>query len=396
MAHHITGDRVNRIPKGNDLMRSDPAIPDPLYQALRTIIHNARTHAYRAVNHAMVEAYWNIGRLIVEEEQAGKSRAGYGTHLLEGLAQRLTGEFGRGFSAVNLKNFRQFYLVFPKGYCEGEIPDEEIGYTVCSGLSWSHYRLLMRVENPAARRYYIRETVGQNWSVRTLERQINSLSFERLLKRRQPETMSPRVPDKIIPAAQSPEDFIKDPYVLEFLHIHSSSVYLEQDLEQSLINKLQQFLLELGTGFSFVGRQYRISTETSECFIDLVFYHYILKCFVLIDLKTGRLTHQDIGQIDMYVRRFEERIKTEGDGPTIGIILCTEKDETVVRYSVLNDSRQLFASRYKLYLPSEEELAAEIEREKEIMRRLERDRAGNGQVEVSGSSVKDQERGLED
>ncbi len=323
----------------------------------------------------MVEAYWNIGRLIVEEEQAGKSRAGYGKHLLEGLAGRLTDDFGRGFSVVNLKNFRQFYLVFPKGHCEGDIPDDEIGYTVCSGLSWSHYRHLMRVENPSARRYYIREAIGQNWSVRTLERQINSLSYERLLKSREQGLAKNTVRKTKI---TNPEEFIRDPYVLEFLHIPSPDSYRERDLERSLIDKLRQFLLELGKGFSFVGRQYRISTETSEFFIDLVFYHYILKCFVLIDLKTGRLTHQDIGQMDMYVRMFEDRVRTEGDGPTIGIILCTEKDETVVRYSVLNDSRQLFASRYKLYLPSEQELAAEIEREKEILRRLDRDRSGMG------------------
>ena len=234
----------------------------------------------------------------------------------------------------------------------------------------------MRVENPEARRYYIRETVGQNWSVRTLERQVDSLSYERLLKSRDRQNAKPAVQKMEKSELRSPEEFIRDPYVLEFLHIPSSEPFLEHELEQALIDKLRHFLLELGKGFSFVGRQYRISTETSEFYIDLVFYHYILKCFVLIDLKTGKLTHQDIGQMDMYVRLFEDRVKTEGDNPTIGIILCTEKDETVVRYSVLNDRRQLFASRYKLYLPSEQELVAEIEREKEIMRRLDRDRAG--------------------
>jgi len=357
-------------------MTSSPAVTDQLYHALRDIIHNARTQAYRSVNHAMVEAYWNIGRLIVEEEQAGKSRAGYGTHLLEDLALRLTGEFGRGFSVVNLKNFRQFYLVFPKGYCEGDVPEDEIGYTVCSELSWSHYRLLMRVENPLARRHYMCDAIGQTWSVRTLERQIDSLSYERLLKSRGREIKKLTVQENKITGPQTPDEFIRDPYVLEFLHIPSSASYLEHELEQALIDKLRDFLMELGKGFSFIGRQYRISTETSEFYIDLVFYHYILKCFVLIDLKTGKLTHQDIGQMDMYVRLFEDRVKTEGDNPTIGIILCTEKDETVVRYSVLNDSHQLFASRYKLYLPSEQELVAEIEREREIMRRLDRDRAG--------------------
>ncbi|MDO9324646.1 MAG: PDDEXK nuclease domain-containing protein, partial [Methanoregula sp.] len=287
-------------------MTSHPVVPDNLYHALREIICDARTQAYRAVNQTMVEAYWNIGRLIVEDEQAGKSRAIYGTHLLEDLAQRLTREFGRGFSAVNLKNFRQFYLVFPKGYSHGDIPEDEIGYTVCSELSWSHYRLLMRVENSAARRYYIREGISQNWSVRTLERQIDSLSYERLLKTRDGEILKSPHQEKKIPDTQSPEEFIRDPYVLEFLHIPSSAYYREHELEQALIDKLRHFLLELGKGFSFVGRQYRISTETSEFYIDLVFYHYILKCFILIDLKTGKLTHQDIGQMDMYVRLFED------------------------------------------------------------------------------------------
>jgi predicted nuclease of restriction endonuclease-like (RecB) superfamily len=351
---------------------SHPVVPNPLYDTLRQIIHDARKGAYRAVNHAMVEAYWKIGRLIVEEEQAGKSRAGYGTFLLEDLAVRLTDEFGRGFSFANLKNFRQFFLVFPKGYHDGDIPANEKSYTVCSELSWSHYRLLMRVENPAARGYYIGETISQNWSVRALERQIDSLYFERLLASRDREVVVSEAKEVTQPLARRPEEFIRDPYVLEFLHIPTTSSYLERDLEQALIDKLQQFLLELGKGFSFVSRQYRISTETSEFYIDLVFYHFILKCFVLIDLKTGKLTHQDIGQMDMYVRLFEDRVKTEGDNPTIGIILCTEKDETVVRYSALNDNSQLFASRYKLYLPSEQELIEEIEREKEIMRRQEK------------------------
>ena len=247
---------------------------------------------------------------------------------------------------------------------------------MCSELSWSHYRHLMRVEDPHARHYYIRETVCQNWSVRTLGRQIDSLSYERLLASRTGESADRKSQKRPGSTPQQPKDFIRDPYVLEFLDIPASAGFFERDLEQALIDKLRQFLLELGKGFSFVGRQYRISTETSEFFIDLVFYHYILKCFVLIDLKTGRLTHQDIGQMDMYVRLFEDRVKTRGDSPTIGIILCTEKDETVVRYSVLHESRQLFASRYKLYLPSERELADEIEREKEIMRRPARDPPG--------------------
>ncbi len=355
-------------------MSSPPVITNPLFETLRQIILDARKGAYQAVNHAMVGAYWDIGRLIVEEEQGGQIRAGYGTFLLKDLAARLTGEFGSGFSLANLKNFRQFFLVFPKGLHEGNIPADEKGYTVCSELSWSHYRLLMRVENPAARGYYVGESISQNWSVRALERQIDSLYFERLLASRDRKAVVTEAKEVTQPLTGRPEEFIRDPYVLEFLQIPVSASYLERDLEQALIDKLQQFLLELGKGFSFVSRQYRISTETSEFYIDLVFYHFILKCFVLIDLKTGKLTHQDIGQMDMYVRLFEDRVKTEGDNPTIGIILCTEKDETVVRYSALNDNSQLFASRYKLYLPSDQELIAEIEREKEIMRGQEKNR----------------------
>ena len=356
-------------------MSSHPAVTNPLYDAIRLIIHDAQKGAYTAVNYAMVRAYWNIGQLIVEDEQKGEKRAKYGENLLDDLGRRLTDEFGRGFSSTNLKNIRKFFLAFPDGCQDGDIPVARKGYTVCAELSWSHYRLLMRVENPAARGYYIGEAISQNWSVRALERQIDSLYFERLLASRDRDAVVSEAKEMMQPLVRRPEEFIRDPYVLEFLQIPTSSSYLERDLEQALINKLQQFLLELGKGFSFVSRQFRISTETSEFYVDLVFYHFILKCFVLIDLKTGRLSHQDIGQMDMYVRLFEDRVKTKGDNPTIGIILCTEKDETVVRYSVLNDNSQLFASRYKLYLPSEQELIEEIEREKEIMRRQDKNRS---------------------
>lgn len=366
-------------------MSSHPAVTNPLYDAIRLIIHDAKKGAYTAVNYAMVRAYWNIGQLIVEDEQKGEKRAKYGENLLDELGWRLTDEFGRGFSSTNLKNFRKFFLAFPYGCQDGDIPVARKGYTVCAELSWSHYRLLMRVENPAARGYYIGESLSQNWSVRALERQIDSLYFERLLASRDRDAVVTEAKEVTQPLARRPEEFIRDPYVLEFLQIPTSSSYLERDLEQALINKLQQFLLELGKGFSFVSRQFRISTETSEFYVDLVFYHFILKCFVLIDLKTGRLSHQDIGQMDMYVRLFEDRVKTEGDNPTIGIILCTEKDETVVRYSVLNDNSQLFASRYKLYLPSEQELIEEIEREKEIMRRQDKNRSRRSALSRSKS-----------
>ncbi len=342
-----------------------------LYQKIKTLICEARQNSYRAVNFAMVQSYWNIGRLIVEEEQHGRERAEYGTHLISKLAQRLTSEFGKGFTQQNLRNFRQFYLTF-----QVENSQEQIRYTLRSELSWSHYRLLMRVENPKACMYYMNEAAEQNWSVRALERQINSFYYERILASHGDKKVAAEAQQKIKPLQTRPEDFIKDPYVLEFLDLNPDWSYLEKDIEQALIDKLQQFLLELGKGFSFVARQQRISTETSHFYIDLVFYNFILKCFILIDLKTGKLTHQDIGQMDMYVRIYEDRFKTEGDNPTIGIILCAEKDETIVRYSVLKENQKLFASRYKLYLPTEQELVEELEREKALFLRSKKENGG--------------------
>jgi predicted nuclease of restriction endonuclease-like (RecB) superfamily len=325
------------------------------YKSVSKILHAARSKAYRAVNFAMVEAYWNIGRMIVEEEQEGRERAEYGQILIKNLSLRLTDEFGKGFSEQSLRNFRQFYLDFP------------IRSTLRSELTWSHYKCIIRVEMPKAREWYMDETAGQNWSTRALERQINSLCYERLKMSRSKKPVLKEMRKKIAPLADKPGDFIKDPYVLEFLGMTDSSSFRESDLERSIIAKLQAFMLELGKGFAFVARQQRITTETSDFFVDLVFYNYILKCFVLIDLKTGKLTHQDIGQMDMYVRLYEDKFKGDSDNPTIGIILCTEKDETVVKYSVLKESKQLFASKYKFYLPSEKELIEEIEREKEMI-----------------------------
>ena len=248
------------------------------YSDIRQILQDARKRAYSAVNHAMVEAYWQIGRRIVEEEQSGKARAEYGKKLLENLSKALTEEFGRGFSYANLRNFRQFYLTYP---------DEEICYTLCSKLSWSHLRLIMRVKNPKARAYYCSEAKEQNWSVRQLQRNINTLYYERLLSSQQPVAEFAFFADAQKSELQS---FIKDPYVLEFLHLPDYTAPKEKDLETAIINNLSQFLLETGKGFSFVGRQYRVSTETNHFYIDLVFYNYLLKCFVLIDLKIDQLT----------------------------------------------------------------------------------------------------------
>lgn len=342
------------------------------YQTIVDVLQNARTNSYRAVNFIMVEAYWNVGRMIVEEEQQGKERAGYGEALVRGLSARLTIDFGKGFGASNLFAFRQFYLTFEKfravrGISAAADSSGTIRDALRPELTWSHYRLLIRVEKSEAREWYMKEAAEQNWSTRALERQINSLYYERLLMSHDQTPVVDEMREKTAPLAPAPNDFIKDPYVLEFLGLQDRPGFREADLEQAIIGKLQSFMLELGKGFAFVARQQRISTETKDFYLDLVFYNYILKCFVIIDLKTRELTHQDIGQMDMYVRLYEDRVKGEGDNPTVGIILCTEKDHTVVQYSVLNESRQLFASRYRLYLPSEEDLRAEIDREREMV-----------------------------
>lgn len=320
------------------------------------IIEDGRKKAYSAINSAMIEAYWLTGKRIIEEEQQGKERATYGEAILKELSKELTAKYGRGYSFTNLYNFRQFYLTFS---------DYEIFYTVCRKLTWSHNRLIMRVENMKAREYYLKEAAEQNWSVRTLERNITSFYYERLLTTGN-KKQALQHSDKL--EKHTPGDFIKDPYIFEFLNIEQPITASEKEIETALINNLQKFLLELGKGFSFVGRQYRISTELEHFYIDLVFYNYLLKSFVLIDLKVGKLSHQDIGQMDMYRRLFDDLKKPEGDNPTVGIILCTEKSETVVKYSVMNDNSSIFAAKYMLYLPTEDELIAEIEREKQIIR----------------------------
>jgi predicted nuclease of restriction endonuclease-like (RecB) superfamily len=335
------------------------------YEAVADVLRAARSKAYRAIDFAMVESYWNTGRMIVEEEQQGKERAEYGAYLLRNLALRLTGEFGKGFDERELRKMRQFYAVFP------------IRDALRPELSWTHYRTLIRVDKEAARLYYLHEAAGQNWSTRVLERQINSLYYERLMMSRDKKPVVEEMLEKNAPLAATPRDFIKDPYVLEFLGLRDNPDFRESDLEQAIIGKLQAFMLELGKGFAFVARQQRVSTDTKDFFVDLVFYNYLLKCFVLIDLKTGELAHQDIGQMDMYVRLYEDKYKSRDDNPTIGIILCTDKDETVVKYSVLKENKQLFASKYKLYLPSEKELIEEIEREKAMIVRERETRYGS-------------------
>ncbi len=371
-------------------MSKKPAIKNTkCYLKIKSILEEARHNVYRHVNFVMVQAYWNIGREIVEEEQRGKATAGYGEYLIKELAERLTKEFGKGFTETNLRYMRLFYLSFEIMNAERSqslpdkihhaLRDESVSTqkgdavrhelpVVRPELSWTHYRLLLKVDRPDVRKFYLDECIASNWSTRQLERQINSFYYERLLASKNKLPVKREADARAKELAVSPEEQIKDPYVLEFIGLKENPLLKESHLEQALIGHLQKFLLELGRGFSFVARQMRISTETQHFYIDLVFYNYLLKCFVVVDLKTSKLTHQDIGQMDMYVRMFEDKMKQPGDNPTIGIILCTEKDATVVKYSVLKDSKKLFASKYKLYLPSEKELRDEIEREKYLLR----------------------------
>lgn len=327
-----------------------PSFED-FYKRIKEILERARSRVYQTVNFEMVQAYWNIGKTIVEEEQGGEERSEYGKYLVENLSSKLSAEYGKGFDMTNVWNMIRFYRMFPKLDA------------LRRELSWTHYRHLMRVENASAREFYMNEAKNGNWSTRQLERQINSLYYDRLLMNKDKKELIPDA-DKEEESMQ-PANLIKDPFVLEFLGLKESEKLVERDLESALIDKLQHFLLELGAGFSFVRRQYRITADTDHFYIDLVFYNYILKFFLLIDLKIDKLTHQDIGQMDFYIRFFEENVKQPGDNPTIGLILCTAKNKTIVKYSLLNESKQIFASKYQVYLPSEKQLKQEIQREKE-------------------------------
>ena len=330
--------------------------PADLYQNIRDVLPAARTQVRQTINTAMVQTYWQIGRLIVEGEQGGEQRAAYGKQVLLELAKRLTLEFGKGFSAPSLWGYRQFYMEFP------------ILSTVWRELSWSHFRTLSRVKDAQARSWYTNEAVTQGWSVRALDRQINTLFYERLLgSQDKAEVTAEAVALIAKDAPTDPRDFIRDPYVLEFLGAQPSAGLYEQDLEQGLLNQLQKFLMELGKGFAFVARQKHLRVEGEDCFVDLVFYNYLLKCFVLIDLKVGKLAHQDVGQMDMYVRVFDEQMRGEGDNPTLGLILCSERNAAVAKYSLLADKAQLFASKYQRLMPTEEELRLELERDRALL-----------------------------
>ena len=320
---------------------------------IKTILKNARQKAYIAVNSAMVEAYWEIGRRIVEEEQNGKERAEYGKEILQNLSKELTEEFGKGYSYRTLREIRQFYLMFS---------DFEKWRTVSAKLTWSHFQKVLRVSDEKARIFYLTEAAENMWSVRTLDRNISTLYYNRIVASIDKKTVEDEMKEKI--KSLQTEEFIKNPVVLEFLDLPANMSYTESQLEKALTDDIQKFMMELGKGFAFVERQQHIRTENSDFYIDLVFYNYILKCFVIVELKTGKLTHQDIGQLDMYVRMYDDLKKQKNDNPTIGLLLCTDTDSTVIKYSVLNDNKNLFASKYVNYLPSEEELINEIERQK--------------------------------
>ncbi|MCB2291019.1 PDDEXK nuclease domain-containing protein [Clostridium sp. CS001] len=334
-------------------------INNNFYESVKNILEEARTNAYSSINSHMVKAYWNIGRMIVED-QSGTDRAEYGEYILKEMSKKLTKDYGKGFGYSNLTRMRKLYLSF-----------KNID-ALRQQLSWTHYRLLMKVEELAKRDFYIDECIKSNWSTRQLERQINSFYYERLLSTQEENKNEVRNEITKLEPSKHINEMVKDPYILEFLNLKENKKFLERDLEQGLIDNLQEFLLELGKGFSFVGRQRRISAEGEHFYVDLVFYNYLLKCFVLIDLKLGKLKHQDIGQMDFYVRYYEKEVKGDDDNPTIGIILCSEKNETIVKYSILEENKQIFASKYMLYMPTEEELKREINRDREIFEIEER------------------------
>lgn len=341
------------IMTGKDMTLAGNSI-QVLYDQIRLVLLDAQRSISHAVNTAMVHAYFEVGRLIVEDEQHGVARAEYGKETLAQLSKRLTSEFGRGFSRQNLQNMKQFYMSFKN--C----------HTLSGKLSWSHYILLMRLDNEQAQKFYLKEAEAESWSVRELDRQINSLLFERLALSRDKEKVKSLAEQGQI--LESPRDLVKDPYVLEFLGLHEQAAYTEKELETALIDNLQSFLLELGKGFTFVARQKRITLDAEHFYVDLVFYNRLIRSFVLIDLKIGKLTHQDLGQMQMYVNYFDRDVRAKDEERTIGIILCHDKKETIARYTLPENNTRIFASKYKLYLPSEDELIREVD---EVAKRLE-------------------------
>ena len=339
--------------KETDIKNSNNALPDKFVTDIRSIIEKGRKQAYAAAGQAAIATFWNVGRRIVEEEQNGESRAAYGTRLIPLLADRLKVEYGDGYGKRNLAYYRQFYLTFN---------DWEILHELVQNLTWTHLRRILSVANPQAQNWYLKTASENMWSTTELDRNISTQYFERRLAAQHPAN----VEDLPKPSEHDPKEYIKNPVIAEFMGFRRDSVYSETDLEQALIGNLEKFILELGRGFAFVERQQHIVTDTADFFIDLVFYNYKMKRFVIFELKTHRLTHQDIGQLDMYVRMYDDLVKDDNDQPTIGVLLCTDTDNTIARYSVLHESEQLFAAKYMTYMPTEEELRREIEQQKKF------------------------------
>lgn len=338
---------ANEIEKNNSLTNQETFVGE-----IRTIIDNARSAAIRSVDFNRVQMYWNIGRRIVEEEQHGKERADYGTYLIKNLAKELEPEYGSGFGVRQLEQSRQFYRTYP------------IANTLRSQLNWSQYRRLIQIEDPDKREYYELESVNGGWTARETERQINSMLYERLLLSNEKEKVLAVARNQRIP--ESPTEVIKDPMVLEFLGLERKAAYYEKDLESAIISHIAEFLLEMGKGFSFVARQKRILLEDDEFFVDLVFYNRLLRCFVVVELKTGKLTHQDLGQLQMYVNYYDRCEKQEDENPTIGILLCSDKNDTVVKMALPENNSTILASKYQLYLPTTEQLIREIDEVKQL------------------------------
>ncbi len=320
---------------------------------LRKIIEQGRREAYAAVSQVMISTYWNIGKRIVEEEQGGADYAKYGQYLLRDLGEQLCAEYGRGYTKRRLEEYRLFYLSFR---------NIEIAQTRLRNLTWSHFRIIMREPAPEGRAWYVREAAEQMWSTRTLERNVTTQYYGRLLASQRAKSETPQLVGN--EAAENPLDYLRNPVIAEFMGFRQDRKFSESQLEDALIGNLEKFIMELGRGFAFVDRQQHVTTDTEDFYIDLVFYNFKLKRFVIFELKTHKLTHQDVGQLDMYVRMYDDLFKGADDNPTIGVLLCTDTDNTIARYSVLHENEQLFAAKYMAYLPTEEELRHEIEQQK--------------------------------
>ena len=345
------------------------------------IIDSAQLYAIKAVNSTLVIRNWYIGKRIAEESLKGNDRAEYGTEIIDKISKSLSKKYGRGFTRRAIYQYLRFFRKFPEIVYSASTQFQE-GIVLSPStqlLSWTHYRILLSVEDAEARDWYAKEAYDQNWSVKTLQRNVSTQYYYRLLKSQDKKLLEEEMKSLTSPY-QNKLEFIKNPVIAEFLGMQEDTSYLEPALEQCIIDNLQKFLMELGKGYAFVSRQQRIHTEKEDYYIDLVFYNYILKCFVLIDLKTGKVEHKDVGQMDMYIRMYDKLKRTEGDNPTLGIVLCTETDEDIARYSILNENEQMFASKYKLYLPTEDELRAEIETQKELFYLQKKENEDNSEL----------------